>query len=226
MQNFIIRTWSYWPSLSNESNESDLLNSVPKMLRRRLTPLAKTVICACKICAGDRLSMPVIFSSTHGELAKSFKMMEMVEAGEEISPTAFSLSVHNAIAGLFSIAFKNNKQSMVLAPGEDGIAAAFIEALGSLQEGEEEVMMVFYDEPLVEFYPASPYKLSTDQRNAMALIISKTGEGQPINFSHDIQTGYDGEQALQIPLLRHFLAGNELSLTIQTERGSWCWEKQ
>lgn len=226
MQNFIIRKWSCWPSLSNESNESDILNSVPKMLRRRLSPLAKTVICACKTCAGDRLSMPVIFSSTHGELAKSFKMMEMIEAGEEISPTAFSLSVHNAIAGLFSIAFKNNKQSMVLAPGEDGIAAAFIEALGLLQEGEEEVLIVFYDEPLVEFYPSSPYKLSTDQRNATALIITKSGEGQSIKFSRNKQTGYDGEQALQIPLLKQFLAGNEQSLIIQTGRGSWCWEKQ
>ena len=57
-------------------------------------------------------------------------MMEMIEAGEEISPTAFSLSVHNAIAGLFSMARRNNTQSTVVAPGEEGMAPAFIEALG------------------------------------------------------------------------------------------------
>ena len=57
-----------------------------------------------------------------------------MQKGEEVSPTAFSLSVHNAIAGLFSIAYGCHQEITVIAPGQDGIAPAFIEALGLLQE--------------------------------------------------------------------------------------------
>ena len=104
-------------------------------------------------------------------------MMKMIEQGEEISPTAFSLSVHNAIAGLFSMAFQNNNESTVIAPGEEGISTAFIEALGMIQEGKDEILIVLYDEPLVDFYPSAPYQLSTIESRAITLLVSSQGKG-------------------------------------------------
>jgi len=228
-QDFILKHWSVWPPLDVDDcgpTQTELLASIPKMLKRRLTPLARMVFCAAIPCIDDKSSIPTVFSSTHGELAKSFKMMEMIEAGEEISPTAFSLSVHNAIAGLFSMAFKNKQQSTVVAPGEEGIAAAFIEALGLLEEGESQVLMVLYDEPLVDFYPAAPYKLTAKDSCAIALTISRTGSGVPIRFCCQQQTGDDGEQPLQAPLLIDFLAKQQEKLIIQTPRHSWIWIKQ
>jgi len=224
---FILNNWSVWPPFdANGATQAELLANIPKMLKRRLTPLARIVFCAAIPCIDDKSSMPTVFSSTHGELAKSFKMMEMIEAGEEISPTAFSLSVHNAIAGLFSMAFKNKQQTTVVAPGEEGIAAAFIEALGLLEEGEKQVLIVFYDEPLVGFYPAAPYQLTAKESCAVALSISRTGSGTPIRFSCQPQTGSDGEQPLQLPLLINFLAKQQGELLIGTPRHSWSWTKQ
>lgn len=223
---FVINKWSTWPPINEVSNtQKELLSSMPAMLRRRLTPLAKIVFCAAIPCMGND-SLPTIFSSTHGELAKSFNMMEMIEAGEEISPTAFSLSVHNAIAGLFSIAYKNKMQSTVVAPGEEGVAAAFIEAIGLLNEGEKEVLVILYDEPLVSFYPSKPFQLSSDNTCALALRLSKKGiGGTSIRFSNQQRIGNDGEQPLQVPLLIDFLAGHHQQLHINTPRHSWCWEK-
>ncbi len=226
-QDFILNQWSVWPPLDDSGlTEAELLAFMPKMLKRRLSPLAKTVFCAAAPCLKKGEEIPTVFSSTHGELAKSFAMMEMIEAGEDISPTAFSLSVHNAIAGLFSIAYKNKVQSTVVAPGEEGVAAAFIEAIGLLAEGEKEVLIVLYDEPLVDFYPAEPFKLSANQRCAVALKISKTGEGIPLRFSCQSETGNDGEQPLQVPLLIKFLSTAQACLKILTPRHSWQWEKQ
>ena len=226
-QDFIIRKWGVWPPLKGcDLTQAELLSSVPKMLKRRLSPLARIVFSAVSLCVeNDNQQMPIVFSSTHGELARSFKMMEMIEAGEEISPTSFSLSVHNAIAGLFSIVYNNKLQSTVVAPGEEGISAAFIEALGLLQEGEKEVLIVLYDEPLVDFYPSEPFQLSVDESNAIALCISRTGTGIPLRFSNLQVTGDDGEQPLQVPLMLDFLAGNEKKLIVHTPRHSWCWEK-
>lgn len=228
--NFIIQKWSVWPpvqsGVDNETSiQSERLSFIPKMLRRRLTALAKIVFCAASPCIDENKNIPAVFSSTHGELAKSFAMMEMIEAGEEISPTTFSLSVHNSIAGLFSIVYKNKLQATVVAPGEEGIAAAFIEALGLLEEGAEEVLIIFYDEPLVSFYPSAPFQLSSDQSCAVALRISKTGDGLPLRFSQLKGQGYDGEQAMQVPMLISFLADPEKNLLIQTARHNWSWER-
>ncbi len=226
---FIVQKWSAWPPLESGADEQliqkERLSKIPVMLRRRLSPLARVVFSAAIPCLSDAQHVPTVFSSTHGEIAKSFGMMQLIEAGEEISPTAFSLSVHNSVAGLFSIAFKNKSESTVIAPGDEGISAAFIEALGLLQEGAEQVLMVLYDEPLHPFYPTSPYKLSTDIRCAVALSLSKTGGGMPLNFSYQQQTGNDGEQALQVPLLIQFLDSQQDSLHLHGLRHSWCWKK-
>ncbi len=230
-QDFIIRQWSVWPEreeIKDEESisENELLASVPKMLKRRFSPLAKQVYSAATLSLGNNKCIPTVFSSSHGELAKSFHMMEMIEAGDEISPTAFSLSVHNAIAGLFSMSYKNRLQTSVVAPGEDGIAPAFIEALGLLQEGEEEVLIVFYDEPVVDFYPTEPFQLSHDESRAVALRIAKQGAGLSIQMTHTAGRGDDGEQPIQLTHLIDFLAeDNKTDLMLNTPRQSWCWKK-
>ncbi|OYV17222.1 MAG: hypothetical protein CG438_1408 [Methylococcaceae bacterium NSP1-1] len=229
-QDFILQKWAVWPPLQADAEQDlarqgELLASVPKMLKRRLSPLAKIVFCAANQCIDEHTIIPTVFSSAHGELGKSFAMMEMLEAGEEISPTAFSLSVHNAIAGLFSIAWQNKLQSTVVAPGEEGLAAAFIEALGLLQEGAEQVLLVFYDEPMLDFYPFAPFKLSADESCALALRIAKSGEGQALRMSLLPLTGNDGEQPVQLPAFIRFLSAPQAQLTLKTPQHSWRWEK-
>ncbi len=224
---FIITQWAVWPPLPPEQNSpNQWLANVPPMLKRRLTPLAKTVFCAVSQCIDTHRIVPMVFNSSHGELAKSLAMMEMLEAGEEISPTAFSLSVHNAIAGLFSMAWKNKLQCTVLSPGEEGMAPAFIEGLGLLQEGAERVLLVFYDEPLPAFYPSSPYRLSSDTSCALALMIAKSGSGQALTLSSSALTGNDGEQPVQLPAFTRFLTEPQTRLTFCTPRRSWIWEKR
>lgn len=229
-QDFVLRRWAVWPPLNpdterDSAQEKQLLANVPPMLRRRLSPLARMVFCAANQCLDECAHIPVVFSSSHGELAKSFAMLEVLEAGEEISPTTFSLSVHNAIAGLFSMAWQNKLQSTVLAPGEEGMAPAFIEGLGLLQEGAEQVLLVFYDEPVVPFYPTAPYKVSTERSSALAMLIGNDGDGLPLSMSSFSETGDDGEQPLQIPVFIRFLAEAQRTLTIKTPRHSWRWEK-
>jgi len=65
----------------------------------------------------------------HGELAKSVQMLQRIAVGEKFSPTAFSLSVDNAIAGLFSIAYHNPLPNTVIVLGKEAIVVDFIEHL-------------------------------------------------------------------------------------------------
>ncbi|GAB4259673.1 MAG: hypothetical protein Kow0065_09740 [Methylomicrobium sp.] len=224
---FIIDQWAVWPPLPADEPTPDRgLNQVPALLRRRLSPLAKNVVRAIEPCLNGDVPIPAVFSSCHGELAKTFAMMQQLEAGEEISPTSFSLSVHNAIAGLFSMIWRNKLECTVLAPGEEGIAPAFIEAAGLFSEGAEQVLLVFYDDPLVPFYPAAPYKLSVDRSLAFAMRVAKQGGREALRLTQLPVAGDDGEQPVQLPIFIEFLSNPETtSLVLKTARHSWRWEK-
>jgi hypothetical protein len=171
--------------------------------------------------------LPIIFSSAHGEVNKSLEMLQSMQKGEEVSPTAFSLSVHNAISGLFSMAYGCHREITVIAPGQDGIAPAFIEALGLLQEGHaDEVLIVLYDEPLSDFYPSLPFALNAPAICALALKISLTGSGLPLQFNRSPAHRDDGEHALQIFSFIKFLVADIKSLALGNHRHSWEWHKK
>jgi hypothetical protein len=199
--------------------------AVPKSLLRRLSPLAKAVFCAVGQCVEEGDVPPAVFSSSHGEIVKSLQMLEALQSGEELSPTAFSLSVHNAIGGLFSIVYGNRQEISVIAPGNDGMASGFIEALGLLREGHAQVLLVFYDEPLPVFYPTAPFDLNLPFPCALALRLAVEGEGIPLEFGRSSLTRHDGEQPVQLPAFIKFLASEQRVLQLGNRSHSWQWAK-
>ncbi len=220
---FIVKAWSVWPPVSNEALVPTLEN-IPLHLKRRLSPLASSVFAAIAGC-GNLSLCPVVFSSAYGELTASLAMLTTLDRDGEISPTAFSLSVHNAIAGLFSMMLGNTSEITVLSPGADGIAPAFVEALGLLHEGAEEVLVVFYDEPMPSFYPTQPFLMGCAQRSAVALRLSRSGEGCAMCFSKTPSLGCQSEQPQHVALFVEFMSGAESILEINTPRQTWRWQK-
>jgi len=65
---------------------------------------------------------------------------------------------------------------------------------GILQEGADIVLLVLFDEPITDFYPAFPFNLNTDEMCALMLKIALTGVGLPLQFSRSSITRDDGEQ--------------------------------
>lgn len=241
VSDFVLRDWSAWAPGMNcmddwkqwhagsrtiqKDDKAIVSDAVPKMLQRRLSPLARAVFNAADKCLEPGKPLPTVFSSAHGEVCNSLEMLKTIQAGDEISPTAFSLSVHNAIAGLFSIAYANSLESTVIAPGLEGIAPAFIEALGILQEGAEEALLVLYDEPIADFYPISPFNLNAEFPCALALRIALSGDGLPLRFSRSSESRDDGEHPVQLLTFLRFLLAEEQSLSLGNQGHSWRWDK-
>jgi len=239
---FIVRQWHAWaPGMISRQDwrsrhdhqafipteKAAVPMTVPKILQRRLSPLARAVFNAADACIGNDKALPIVFSSAHGEVNKSLEMLKSMQKGEDVSPTAFSLSVHNAISGLFSMAYGNHQEITVIAPGQDGIAPAFIEALGILQEHHaDEVLIVLYDEPLSDFYPSLPFALNAPAMCALALKISLTGSGLPLRFNRLSAHRDDGEHALQIFSFLKFLVADDKTLALGNHRHSWEWHKK
>jgi hypothetical protein len=153
-------------------------------------------------------------------------MLKAIQSEEELSPTAFSLSVHNAIAGLFSIAYGNTQEITVIASGQEGIAPAFIDALGMLHEGAKDVLIVFYDEPIADFYPVAPFKLSHSFPCVLVLRIALSGHGMPLQFCRCNESRDDGEHILQLLAFIKFLITEERSLNLGNLGHSWTWNKK
>jgi len=241
VSNFVLSQWNAWSPGINTPDDKPIgckidpvllqgppvaPDSVPKMLQRRLSPLAKAVFNSADKCIIPGEQIPTVFSSANGEICKSLEMLKAVQAGDDVSPAAFSLSVHNAIAGLFSMVYANQQEITVIAPGQEGIAPAFIEGLGLLQAGAEAVLLVLYDEPIADFYPVSPFNLDAKHMFALTLRIALTGEGLPMQFSRSTMSRDDGEQPLQLlAFLRFLLAEDKLLHLGNRGHHSWQWQK-
>jgi len=159
------RAWAHSPvTLAKEGvPEAKFL---PAMLRRRCTPLTRTMLAAAYACvdADELPRLRTVFASRHGSINESIGLLEAVVRREKLSPATFSHTVHNAQAGLFSIAAGNRAASSSLAAQEDTWACAWLEALTFLErEPSAPVLVVIGDVPLAETFaalvdePAVPY---------------------------------------------------------------------
>jgi hypothetical protein len=241
VSDFVLSQWNAWAPGINDmdawlngckgdpvllQDKSVAPDSVPKMLQRRLSPLAKAVSNSAdkRIITGEQI--PAVFSSANGEICKSLAMLKAIQAGDDVSPAAFSLSVHNAIAGLFSMVYANQQEITVIAPGQEGIAPAFIEGLGLLQAGADVVLLILYDEPVADFYPVSPFNFNADNSYALTLRIALTGEGLPMQLSRSSMTRDDGEHPIQLLTFLRFLLAEDKSLRLGNREHSWQWQKR
>ncbi len=122
------------------------------MQRRRLSPMARAVFeCAWPVAQGQP-PMPLVYASRHGETTRNFGLLQSLAAGEPLPPTAFGLSVHNALAGQWSIIRRETTESIALSAEDDGLEHAFLEAGLLLADGHDNVLVV-----LAEERPPAPY---------------------------------------------------------------------
>ena len=91
---------------------------VPKMLfRRRLTRAAKIAI-----YLADKVSFEtgrIVYGSSFGELPSTASILNNIEEGEPVSPTAFQNSVYNTAVSYLSILTSNHQEIMTLSCGDN-----------------------------------------------------------------------------------------------------------
>lgn len=122
------------------------------MQRRRLSTSARLMCQASWDLANQFPDSPLVYASRDGEMNRSFDLWLELLKNQTVSPTSFGLSVHNALAGQFSILRGQMRESTALAVAEDGLEMALLEAYTYLQEGEPSVLVVWADEPLLAQY--------------------------------------------------------------------------
>jgi hypothetical protein len=201
------------------------VTSMPPMLRRRAGFLGKMALEVAYQCLGKKNDVPIVFSSRHGEASRSVDLLMDLAKGLPLSPTSFGLSVHNSIAGLFSIARADHGNHAALAAGQNGVEHAVIEACGLLADGEPEVLLVVYDCPLPEVFSA--FQDCDEQPHAWAWLMRPPAEEYfSLTWSVDSKAFSPGVRRLPggLDILRFYLR-KDLALERVCDRHKWTWTR-
>lgn len=144
--------WKVWKDGAENSALPDV-SFVESTLRRKLSSLAKISLKVANYCAGDILCVHLVYASRHGDLNRTTAMLVDLAEGEQLSPTAFSMSVLNAFSGVYSIIKNEQLPSISLSAGESSFGFGLLEACLQLASNPETpVMFVYADELAPHLY--------------------------------------------------------------------------
>ncbi len=238
---FVVQRWAAWaPGLSSreawldwfarpavvEGNEVPPLAQMPAMMRRRIERLGRAALQTAYEALDDASQpCPAVFASRYGDMRRSIELMRQLADEGAVSPTAFSVSVHNAFAALFSIARGDRSNYSAVAAGPETAEAALVEAIGLLAEGAPEVLVVVYDEPLPEplehfaapgeFIRAWAVRIAPAQESGIAFSLAPATDDAP---AHDAALPSD------LALLE-FLAGEKREYRRDVDGRRWHWKR-
>ncbi len=205
------------------------VRAMPPMLRRRAGLLGKMALEVAYQCLDGLREVPTVFCSRHGEVARAVELLSDLARAEPLSPTAFSMAVHNASAGLFSIARADRANHVALAAGAGTVEHAVIEACGLLADGAAQVLLVACDCPLPA--PFTQFEDCAEQAHAWAWLMTAAA-ADPIGLDWHTEREGEGERAAAssaglpggLDVLRFHLSGQSRFERVAAAR-RWCWSR-
>ncbi|NUE67441.1 beta-ketoacyl synthase chain length factor [Snodgrassella sp. ESL0253] len=222
--------WRQWVAQGRDINgltARDIdVSFLPAMKRRRLSSAARLMFAASWPLLPENISCPVVFVSHDGEINRSFQLWQSLLQQEELSPTSFALSVHNAIVGQWSLMRADMSECIALSARYNGLEMGITEAVGLLEEGASQVLVVVVEEPIAAEYNVAavraPFPL------ALGLILT-TGEQTSLTYSPMMAEATDNPLAGTLNYYSSTLDWIVQQVTAQTvrrqpaEQGVWQW---
>jgi hypothetical protein len=146
------QAWCHQPTVLASSDAAPDVSFLPAMQRRRLSRLARMAFSVGWPLAEGLEHLPLVFVSRHGETPRTLDILSDLAAGQPLSPTQFSLSVHNAVIGLWSIMRGETSEMTALAAAGDGLEHGMLEAAALLAEGAPAVLLLITEEQPPQAY--------------------------------------------------------------------------
>lgn len=200
------------------------LEWVPPMQRRRLSPFMKMALhCAHEVTNNLDTPLQSVFASRHGDLTKTSRLLTDLARKEALSPTEFSLSVHNAVSGLFSILSKNEQPSTTIAAGENTFIMGLIEASVRSAAHNEPVLFVLVDQAMP--VPFDTFASESQESYAIAMVINTHPTD---NSTYRLTRKTAGAKTSpQAPFALQFMAqhsAHHQCITLSSESNAWLLE--
>lgn len=186
---FTVEAWSAWaPGLADSDawrawarapwrpagDERPDLPQYPMMLRRRAERLARMALQTVSEVR-SAAPCPMVWASHRGETQRAVPLLRELAENGTLAPGPFSLSVHNAVSALESIAHGDTGNYTALAASGESAELAVVEALGLLADGHDAVIVTVYDETVPDCY--RPYVDDADAPFAWSWRLRSAGDG-------------------------------------------------
>lgn len=192
---------------------------IPMMSLRRMSIGTRLAVESGLILLKDSPADMAIFTSRHGELERTHKILQNLHQQQPLSPTDFAMSVHNTAAGWLTIMAKNTLPTTSLAAGEDSFQQGMIEAQAILATGSaERVLLIDFDGIVPDVY--RPFAPENSVPYAVALLLESGGTlhcqaTTPEQVSHEPQG---------LSFLRGWLSADD-EFTVPGQRHGWLWKR-
>lgn len=140
--------WRAWleGGLTAPADVQPDVSFLPGLLRRRLDRQGRMALHTAWPCAEGLDAVQVVYASRHGALQRTMDMLVALSEDEPLSPTLFSLAVHNSTAGLFSIARGDRSAATAMGAGMDSLPMSLLEGAGMIAEGAGHVLVIYADD--------------------------------------------------------------------------------
>lgn len=199
---------------------STQLPQIDPQYRRRLSNLSKMAIVAASSCLTEKIPhLHTVFASRHGEIGSTVKMLHDLSSQTQLSPAAFSLSVHSTAAGFLSIARSDHSSFTTVSAGTETLFAAFQEAAGQLVKNPHlSVLVICADEVLPK--ELNKFGDSTDKDHALALYFNAAAMQKELVVESDVVMGESSKSRPAIAFAG-FLASGKSVFHWNGMRTSW-----
>ncbi len=219
---FEAQQWQAWAQGRcqwNPAAPAPQAQSVDPLLRRRLSPLARATLAVGERLLGADQSARLVFASRHGDLRRTADLLQALAEDEPLSPTSFSLSVHNALPGLWSIARHDLSPSVAIAAGDESFAWGLVETLSQATvHPESRVLLLYADEPMVG--PYACFESLSGPPLVLGVLVQAQGD-ERLDLRWSPAAGECREPAA-LAFLRSWY-GAQARGTWQAEQRQWNW---
>lgn len=217
------RVWCAQPYELEFSSETADVSFLPALQRRRLSPLARMAFHVGWPLAEMMPAQPLVFCSRHGETPRNLQLLTNLAQQEDLSPTHFSLSVHNAVAGLWSI-FRNDTSEMTSIAGvEDGLEHALVEAQLLLAAGAPSVLLIIAEDQQPSEY--LPWIDDVPFAYALALQLVPGQQWQLELSSLNTDSAIESKSWPHALQLLPLLMGTQQHLALRVANRQWNWQR-
>ncbi|MCF6767502.1 beta-ketoacyl synthase chain length factor [Thiotrichales bacterium 19S11-10] len=212
-------------------------NIIPSQIRRRLSCASKLAL-SVAITLTERNSEIIenldyiAFGSQHGELDHTVSILDAVSEKEELSPMKFSLAVHNAAVGLYTIIQKCQLPASSIAANTDTFYMTVLDALMALKESNlQNALIVVFDQAVPDCY--EPLSVLYNNPNALGLLVSFDHQDKAPNLRlkidpHEAINNIKNSQLTPSEAFYQWYQQNQLTPTKALLQSSckfqWQWE--
>jgi hypothetical protein len=212
--------WEKPGALPHDTKVPD--DAIPAAQRRRMSALSKLAVQVALEASRGGAADFLVFASQHGELSRTSELLANIVAGVELSPAAFSQSVHNTGAGLYTIVGNSQAPASSVAAGASTFPYGWLEAEAFLvEQPRRRALLVAYDEALPAEYRA--YTTAAACTYGVAFVLRAAARGGLTLETTDPE--HTDDRLPLAPLFAAWWQSNEPTLRRTADTQGWLWKR-